>query len=179
MRASVLIPALAAALALTAAAPSATTTRDAAQQPPGGVDHEAELTADSPVEYLGEEATGAINAWTHLSLWDGNTCYSDSPDNPCDRILVYVPEGGEATFTMTPNYEPADYDLVVFESGKSGEAFSQVAHEQNETEVAGEGPIPLPGPESVTFDARDDGWYLAVVFYRAAGGGYTLTGELA
>lgn len=165
-------------LPLVAAAP-ATLETSRAQTEPGDVDGELELTFAEPVTFSGEQATGAVNVWSHVSIWDGNTCWSDSVENRCDRILVHVAEGGDATFTMTPGYAPADYDLVIYESSKSGEAFTRIAQSQNEMFVAGEGPVPLPGPETVTFDTDEDGWYLAVVFYRAAGGGYELVGELA
>ncbi len=145
---------------------------------PENVDHEVELTAEG-FAVQGAPDTGAINVWTHMSIWDGNTCSSSSPDNRCERVLVHVREGGEATFVLQAAYEIADYDLVVFESGPSGEAFGVAGHEQSEVFVAGEGPIPVPGPETVTLEVDEDSWLLAVVFYRAAGGGFTLTGELA
>lgn len=151
----------------------------AAQQPPGGIDHEAEFGIDAPFEYAGATDTGGVVVWTHLSLWDGNTCYSDSPDNKCDRILVHAMDKGEVTITMDATYDVADYDMVVFRSGPSGDAFSAMAHSQNEIFVEGEGPIPLPGDEQVTFETDADSWYLIGIFYRAAGGGYTLTGEIA
>ena len=159
-----------------AAAPSTGT--PSTGTPPGDVDHEVELTAEGFALHDAQEAA-AVNVWTHLSLWDGNTCHSSSPDNRCERILVHALEEGEATFVLQAEVPVADYDLVVFESGPSGEAFSIAGHEQAEVFVAGEGPIPVPGPESVTIDVDADAWYLVVVFHRAAAGGWMLTGELA
>jgi hypothetical protein len=149
------------------------------QAPPEGIDGEMSLTRADESSYASKSDTGGVNVWTHISAWEP-TCASsgDNHDNRCEKVLLHVEDAGFATITMSANYEGMDYDLVIFKSAQSGSAYYKVAQSQNEIFVESEGPIPLPGDETVTFKAEADSWYLAVVFYRAAGGGYTLTGQI-
>lgn len=160
-----------AGLSLLAFAPQ---TSDPAEGEPGYVDHRVTLASGDAASWDAPTDTGSVNYWAHSSIWDGNTCYSGSADNKCDRILVRADDKGAVTVTMTPNNEYMDFDLLVYNASSSGEAFGVVAHEQNQMMIADTGPYPLPGAETVTFDAKADKYYLAVVFYRAGGGGYVL-----
>ncbi len=160
------------ALSMGAAAPTNST-------PPDGIDFEMIVTTGASGTIEGATDTGAVNVWTHFSTHDPETCSSASPDNRCDKTLVWVEDDGELTFTLDAAYDVADYDLVVWESGKSGSAFNEAGRNITNVTPPGLGQIPIPGDETVTFEAKAQSYYLAVVFYRAAGGGYTLTGELA
>ncbi len=165
---------LAAALAAAAvaAAPSG-------QAPPDGIDFDLVVTAAEPASAAVGADVVAVNVWTHFSLLDPNTCSSASPDNRCEKALLFFEDGGEATVTVAAGQPVGDYDVVVYASGESGTAYDEVGRSIAHVNPAGLGAFPLPGDELVSFEAEAGKHYLAVVFHRAGIGGYELTASVA
>lgn len=145
----------AAALAVTVVAAG-----PAQQSPPEGIDHELEVAKGSTGTVEGTAGSGG----TTLADNDPENCNSGDVTWMCEKVLVKFTGSGTADVLLHASYPIADFDLSFYKSDKDGKV-GEVVFDSGE----------LPGTdESGSFAAKKGEYYLGVVYYFAAGGGYTL-----
>jgi len=173
----------AATLAALVVVPMIVAAAPAQQAPPDGITYELEVAKGETgtVEDTTSPETGGTNQPNGA---DHATCGTDQ-QNRCDRVLVKFTGSGDAAFDFVGAMPIADYDLTIYASDKDGTVGEELASSGNFwfPVDAGCDPVGFVGcgmtGENAATTVKANAYYLVVIDYWFAGGGYTLDVSLA
>ncbi|MFT5223154.1 MAG: hypothetical protein ACI867_001465 [Glaciecola sp.] len=144
--------------------------------PPEGYQFAAELKKGDAASFEGSEETGGVNisSLTQQLIFEQgpNDCSADSYQEKCDRALLDIKSKGSFDMLFTPAYG-GDFDVYLYEADEDGVAGDEITFSALGWSLVAD-PFGVAGPtEAFTVDLKK-GTYALVVYYFAAGGGYTM-----